>query len=66
MQDHTHESLSLTALEKHGNSHGDFHCSIPPGTLSLGLYKDLGVGQSFSVWVESMGQTTWQTMPGPF
>lgn len=55
MYDRTHESLSLTALEKQDKIHKDFHCRITPGTVSSGLHKDLGVEQRFFIWVESMG-----------
>ena len=54
MRDHTHESLSLTALDKRGKIPKDFHHRITPDTVSSGLCKDLGVEQSFSIWVESM------------
>lgn len=55
MYDRTHKLLSLTALEKQGKIQKDFHCRITPGTVSSGLQKDLGLEQSFFIWVESTG-----------
>lgn len=54
MQDHAHESLSLTAPEKRGKIHRGFPCGITPGPVPVGLLEDLGVEQSCFIWVGSM------------
>lgn len=53
---HTHELLSLAALEKRGKIHADFPCRITAGTISSAL----GLEQNFFTRVEPMGHRPYQ------